>query len=68
VGVPPAGRVRLIHPTPELSHWPAGAAGEIRVRQGDVSQRDECRAVVDACVEEFGKLDVLANVAGALAD
>ena len=44
----------------------AGSSGEIRARQGDVSQREECRATVDACVAEFGKLDVLANVAGVL--
>jgi len=44
----------------------AGSSGEIRVRQGDVSQREECRATVDACLAEFGQLDVLANVAGVL--
>jgi len=50
----------------ETAEMGAGSAGEIRVRQGDVSHRDECRATVDACVAEFGKLDVLANVAGVL--
>ena len=28
----------------ETAELAAGSAGEIRVRQGDVSQRDECRA------------------------
>src|ERR1044072_7205221 len=48
----------------ETADLAAGSSGEIRVRQGDVSRRDECRAVVDACIAEFGGIDVLANVAG----
>ena len=42
----------------------ADSSGEIRVRQGDVSKREECRAAVDACIAEYGGIDVLANVAG----
>jgi meso-butanediol dehydrogenase/(S,S)-butanediol dehydrogenase/diacetyl reductase len=41
-----------------------GAPGSIRVREGDVTRREECRAAVAACVEELGGIDVLANVAG----
>jgi meso-butanediol dehydrogenase / (S,S)-butanediol dehydrogenase / diacetyl reductase len=42
----------------------ADAPGSVRVRQGDVTRREECRAAVAACVEELGGIDVLANVAG----
>jgi meso-butanediol dehydrogenase/(S,S)-butanediol dehydrogenase/diacetyl reductase len=38
--------------------------GEAKVRTGDVSDPAECRATVEACVAEFGRLDVLGNVAG----
>lgn len=40
------------------------AGGTIQVRTCDVSQRDQCFEVVEAAVEAFGRLDVLANVAG----
>jgi len=42
----------------------AEAGGEAKVRAGDVSDPAECRATVEACVAEFGRLDVLGNVAG----
>jgi len=42
----------------------AGAGGEAKVRTGDVSDPGECRATVAACLAEFGRLDVLGNVAG----
>ena len=41
-----------------------GAGGEVRTRVGDVSRRDECFATVAECVDTFGKLDVLGNIAG----
>src|SRR3954468_5582383 len=40
------------------------AGGGLSTRVGDVSDPDECRSAVDACVGEFGKLDVLGNIAG----
>jgi len=40
------------------------AGGTIVARAGDVSSPDECRAAVAQCVDEFGRLDVLGNVAG----
>lgn len=40
------------------------AGGDVRTRVGDVSQRDECFATVAECVDTFGKLDVLGNIAG----
>ena len=40
------------------------AGGTMEGRTGDVSQPDECRAAVAACVETFGRLDVLGNNAG----
>jgi NAD(P)-dependent dehydrogenase (short-subunit alcohol dehydrogenase family) len=40
------------------------AGGQMRVRRGDCSNRDECRATVEECVDGFGRLDVLGNVAG----
>ena len=38
--------------------------GEIETRVCNVSSRDDCFAAVAAAVEAFGRLDVLANVAG----
>jgi NAD(P)-dependent dehydrogenase (short-subunit alcohol dehydrogenase family) len=40
------------------------ANGTMRSRVGDISRRDECRALVDDCVAAFGRLDVAGNVAG----
>ena len=40
------------------------AGAEVRTRVGDVSQRDECFATVAECVDAFGRLDVLGNIAG----
>ena len=40
------------------------AGGVARTRVGDVTSRDECVALVEASVAEFGRLDVLVNVAG----
>ncbi len=42
------------------------AGGTIETRACDVSSRAECFEAVDACVATFGRLDVLANVAGVL--
>lgn len=39
-------------------------AGGIATRIGDVTDPDECKATVAACVAEHGRLDVLGNVAG----
>ena len=41
-----------------------GVGGTMETRAGDISQAVECRAVVAACVETFGRLDVLGNNAG----
>jgi NAD(P)-dependent dehydrogenase (short-subunit alcohol dehydrogenase family) len=38
--------------------------GTVETRTGDVSQAAECRALVAACVDAFGRLDVLGNNAG----
>ena len=40
------------------------AGGTIATRVGSIAERDECFATVAAAVAEFGKLDVLGNVAG----
>lgn len=40
------------------------AGGDIAVRAGDISDRDECRSTVADCVAAFGRLDVLGNIAG----
>jgi meso-butanediol dehydrogenase / (S,S)-butanediol dehydrogenase / diacetyl reductase len=40
------------------------AGGGLSTRVGDVSDPAECRSAVEACVGEFGKLDVLGNIAG----
>ena len=40
------------------------AGGTVRTRVGDVTSRAECVATVEAAVEAYGRLDVLANIAG----
>ncbi len=40
------------------------ASGEVAVRQADLGDPDECADVVARCVEQFGRLDVLGNIAG----
>jgi meso-butanediol dehydrogenase / (S,S)-butanediol dehydrogenase / diacetyl reductase len=42
----------------------ADAGGTMQIRQGDVSQRATCFDTVAACVDAFGRLDVLGNIAG----
>ena len=44
----------------------AGEAGKIVPFTGDVSKREDCEAMIDACVNKFGKLDVLVNNAGVM--
>ena len=41
-------------------------SGEIRTRVADLARRDECFAVVEEAVAEFGRLHVLDNIAGVL--
>ena len=40
------------------------ASGSVTARQADVSDPQVCSGLVDAAVSEFGRLDVLGNVAG----
>jgi len=40
------------------------AGGEIVGVQGDVSKDEDCKRIIDAAVESFGRLDVLCNNAG----
>jgi meso-butanediol dehydrogenase / (S,S)-butanediol dehydrogenase / diacetyl reductase len=40
------------------------AEGTVSIRKADVSEPEACAAAVAACVDEFGRLDVLGNVAG----
>jgi meso-butanediol dehydrogenase / (S,S)-butanediol dehydrogenase / diacetyl reductase len=40
------------------------AGGALSTRVGDVSDPAECSSAVEACVGEFGRLDVLGNIAG----
>ena len=48
----------------ETARLAKDAGGEIVVRSGDVSSRDECFAAVEQAVAELGRLDILGNVAG----
>jgi NAD(P)-dependent dehydrogenase (short-subunit alcohol dehydrogenase family) len=40
------------------------AAGSVATRRTDVTNAAECRAAVDTAVAEFGRLDILGNIAG----
>jgi meso-butanediol dehydrogenase/(S,S)-butanediol dehydrogenase/diacetyl reductase len=40
------------------------ASGRVSVRQADLGDPSACAAAVQGCLEEFGRLDVLGNVAG----
>ena len=42
----------------------ASAGAGLTVVEADLGETEACRSVVDACVAEFGGLDVLGNVAG----
>jgi NAD(P)-dependent dehydrogenase (short-subunit alcohol dehydrogenase family) len=44
----------------------AADGGEMAWRATDIRSRDECHEAIGAAVDSFGKLDVLANVAGVL--
>jgi NAD(P)-dependent dehydrogenase (short-subunit alcohol dehydrogenase family) len=48
----------------ETTELVANAGGTMETRTGDISSVTECRAAVAACVEKFGRLDVLGNNAG----
>jgi len=47
-----------------LEETRALAEGEVVLRQADLSDPDACDAVVAACVEQLGGVDVLGNIAG----
>jgi len=47
-----------------LQETAAGMAGEALIRQCDVGDADAVRAMFDACIEKFGRLDVTFNNAG----
>ena len=48
----------------ETAKFVADAGATLETRTGDISSRDECIATVGATVEQFGRLDVLGNIAG----
>jgi len=48
----------------ETAQEVAAAGGTMTARQADITSRDECRATVAACIDTFGRLDVLGNIAG----
>ena len=48
----------------ETAKLVADAGGTVETRTGDVSDPEECRGAVAACVSAYARLDVLGNVAG----
>jgi NAD(P)-dependent dehydrogenase (short-subunit alcohol dehydrogenase family) len=47
-----------------LEETAAKAASHCRTHQADLSDRDACRTAVERCVDAFGRLDLLGNIAG----
>jgi meso-butanediol dehydrogenase / (S,S)-butanediol dehydrogenase / diacetyl reductase len=47
-----------------LAETQRDTAGTVAIRQADLAEPEVCRQVVADCVGEFGRLDVLGNVAG----
>ncbi len=47
-----------------LAEVAASCAGEVRTHSADLTDPDSCAGAVAACVEAFGRLDVLVNNAG----
>jgi meso-butanediol dehydrogenase / (S,S)-butanediol dehydrogenase / diacetyl reductase len=47
-----------------LDRTRASAGGTLVTHAADLSDEEECPAAVAACVERFGRLDVLGNIAG----
>jgi NAD(P)-dependent dehydrogenase (short-subunit alcohol dehydrogenase family) len=47
-----------------LEDTKASCAGRVVIHQCDLGAPDECVDTVSRCIEEFGRLDVLGNVAG----
>jgi len=43
-----------------------GEAGKCIPFTGDVSRREDCEGMIDECIKQFGKLDVLVNNAGVM--
>ena len=48
----------------ETAKLVADAGATMETRTGNISGRDECRATVAAIVDNYGRLDVLGNIAG----
>ncbi|MCK9902682.1 short-chain dehydrogenase [Parafrankia colletiae] len=47
-----------------LAETKVQATGTVTVRQADIADPVACAQAVAACVEEFGRLDILGNIAG----
>lgn len=41
---------------------------EVHIIQGDISNKDDVKRMIDSCVEKFGKIDILVNNAGITKD
>lgn len=44
------------------------AVGEVTFIQADVSKEDDCRMIVEKTMEKYGRIDVVANVAGVVGE
>lgn len=55
-------------PVEDVAATIRGMGGQAEVYLGDVSEEEHARACVEACGRVFGKLDVLANIAGVLVE
>ena len=48
----------------ETAKLVADSGASLETRTGDISSREECHATVAAAVDQYGRLDVLGNIAG----
>ena len=68
LGAPMEGGGRDAGPAEEIAEKINAAGGKAVANGGDVTSFDEAEAMIGTAISEFGKLDILVNVAGIIRD